>query len=243
MTEAEYLTAARDWKGVVESGISFTRDAISTRRPVDPDAWASYRDGRMTSFFEGGGGRVPGKGNRVYPPEDPPGDDVGLNITSRRKSVSAPFNSERSKRSVTFSSVEVREHAYTLGYVGTRNAGGGVASLPPIELLWEAHTITFSALDDYEASRGRCRPPSEFYLSDEVRLVILKNAGYGRGELRIAARSEPEDVKQPAKEPLDQDFKQKIQDEALTHKKKHRERVTIFRRQVKSKVVLSLIQM
>ena len=94
-------------------------------------------------------------------------------------------NSAKEQHTVNFSSVEVREHDYTLGldsrHQDTRTSG------PPIELSWDAHSISVVSVDDYEASRGPRREMNMLRKSEEQRYRILKDAGYSGEELQAAS--------------------------------------------------------
>lgn len=81
---------------------------------------------------------------------------------------------------VHFHTVEVREHAYTLG--SGSHAGGGVST----DLAWEAQSVTISTLDEYEASRG---PRQQMMRkSDQERRHILEASGFGEDEFEVAAK-------------------------------------------------------
>jgi hypothetical protein len=227
---------------------------MSTRQPVDPDA--RYRGKEPVE--------VKIRKQKADPPAGPdattqprkqrrPGSS--RNLTSRKgcsspeSSVASSHNSGGSKRSVAFCSVEVREHSYTLGYVCPHQCREGTASLPPMELSWDVQAISISTLDDYEASRGRRRSLPELHQSEEDRLSILRNAGFGPEELSIGMVSHEEmeerrgSSEQPAPNHLYEDLKQKLQDEELDHSKKPRGRLgTLFRRDSKLSVT-SLCEM
>lgn len=94
-------------------------------------------------------------------------------------------NSTRIRHTVKFNSVEVREHAYTLG--SDSRHPDATTSGPPIDLSWDAHSKSIVSVDDYEASRGPRREINMLRKSEEERFRILKDAGYHSDELQAAS--------------------------------------------------------
>lgn len=94
-------------------------------------------------------------------------------------------------RSVQFVNVEVREHLYTTGSGGGRNRGG---LTPPMELAWDAHSVSISTLDDYEANRGPRRSPMALRSTDDMHMSGSLDDGFESEELQAATHDETEDV-------------------------------------------------
>ena len=81
-------------------------------------------------------------------------------------------------RTVTFGSVEVNEHAMTLGANPAVSDGG-----PPIELEWESQSFEVISVDGFEQSRRRHHPTTH-KLDATYRRGILFRAGFSEGDLQ-----------------------------------------------------------
>lgn len=95
-----------------------------------------------------------------------------------------------SKRNVSFTDVQFREYKVALSQHPSCSFG------PPVELGWDYDEKESRPLEDYEVSRSPRREKHELVLSYNVRrLILLKEAGYSKEDLRAAER-EVDRVKQ-----------------------------------------------
>ena len=90
--------------------------------------------------------------------------------------------SSSNKKSVSFDTIEVREHAIILG------DNPSVSSGPPLTIAWESHATFHSSVEDYEASRPPRRTKNCMLVPRMVREEWLRNAGYARSEFADVAR-------------------------------------------------------
>lgn len=89
----------------------------------------------------------------------------------------------RSKKSVSFKNLEIREYRRVLGDNPSCSAG------PPMSIGWE-HSLddVIIAIDEYEEQNPYRRAPSELLLPRMVREKMLKEEGFTRKEMNSAAK-------------------------------------------------------
>lgn len=93
--------------------------------------------------------------------------------------------SKLEKKSVRFSSVEIREYPIILG------DNAAVSRGPPITIDWQYMTIHhFKTLDEYERTEAYLarRDMSQMAMPLRYRMALLKSSGYSRQQMQIAAK-------------------------------------------------------
>mmetsp|Transcript_16776 Transcript_16776/g.27855 ORF Transcript_16776/g.27855 Transcript_16776/m.27855 type:complete len:302 (+) Transcript_16776:141-1046(+) len=83
---------------------------------------------------------------------------------------------------VTFTTVEIREHAITIG----DNPGGFKG--PPLSIEWKTQHQVKMPLDEYEENRPLRRTGAQMNIPFRVREEMLLDSGFARGEIREALR-------------------------------------------------------
>ena len=101
----------------------------------------------------------------------------GHSLRNLFQSVRTTFWSAR-KKSVTFDTIEVREHEVTLGDNPSCSHG------PPVSMKWQHKSVFRLSLDDYEGARdGTRRKQGELAMPRYVREKMLRESGVSRSEM------------------------------------------------------------
>jgi hypothetical protein len=111
-----------------------------------------------------------------------------MSVSTLTGDFSSPSVIERQK-AVGFGNVEVREHGYTLGKRSPTSEGKGV----PVDLNWDAHSVSIITLEEFEASRGPRRTPKDLVQSNERRKNLLLEAGFNSEEIQHGLMSDESD--------------------------------------------------
>lgn len=102
----------------------------------------------------------------------------------KQKTSSSSTSEDTTKKSVSFDSIEVREHCIVLGDNPSVSYG------LPVALAWESTSSFIVSVDEFEDSRiMNRRSESELLLSRLEREALLRSAGYTQRELVSALRS------------------------------------------------------
>jgi len=116
----------------------------------------------------------------VYQCDDDPSDDPPENqIGSLTQSVpSGGFIEGAMKKRISFGTIQIREHAQTIGDNPSCTYG------TPVQLDWDHQDLESLKLDDYELYRPRQRSKEEFHLNHFQRSNLLKLNGYSVNEIK-----------------------------------------------------------
>ena len=104
-----------------------------------------------------------------------------LKITTQRESVGMYYGRiSGHENSVNWGSMEIRSHAYCLG-------DNPCCIGPALSSSWEAFETVAVSVDEYEALRPGKRTKHQMILPKSLRMDVLIQSGYARGELREAS--------------------------------------------------------
>lgn len=114
----------------------------------------------------------------VYQPDDDASEEE---INPPRHSDSG-FSEGAMKRRISFGTIQIREHAQTIGDNPACSYG------TPVSLDWDHEDMEALKLDDYESHRSRQRTKEEFYMNHYERRDLLKLNGYSVDEIKEAKK-------------------------------------------------------
>lgn len=101
----------------------------------------------------------------------------------QKNDTAAPDAPKTEKKSVSFDTIEVREHQVVLG------DNPSVSSGPPLSIAWESHATHIVSVDDYESVRPTRRSREQMLVPRSTREEWLRNAGFARSEFVEMERS------------------------------------------------------
>lgn len=107
----------------------------------------------------------------VYQSEDDI-DEVGTSVHS------TGFVEGAMKKRISFGTIQIREHAQTIGDNPSCSYG------TPVQLDWEHQDLEELKVDEYETYRPRVRTKEEFHLNSFQRTTLLKLNGYSNNEIK-----------------------------------------------------------
>lgn len=96
-------------------------------------------------------------------------------VGAQQTSISASASKQ-----VSFGSIDLHVHQYTLGDNPSLRSG------PPVTIAWKSFETFSLDLDDYEREKPDPRQKEMMLLPRSVREHILRNRGFSRGELKEA---------------------------------------------------------
>jgi hypothetical protein len=103
-----------------------------------------------------------------------------LKVVTQKESLSHLYESEKSHKSVRWSTIDFHSHEMLLG------DNPSIRSGPPLTISWKAHAHHQISIDDYENFKPERRRKSEMLSPRQMREDLLISAGYSRSELRKA---------------------------------------------------------
>ena len=111
----------------------------------------------------------------VYQPDDEPEDG---NRPSIHSVPSCGFLEGAMKKRISFGTIQIREHAQTIGDNPSCTYG------TPVQLDWDHRDLEELNVDEYESFRPRQRTKDEFYMNHFQRSNLLKWNGFSTNEIK-----------------------------------------------------------
>jgi hypothetical protein len=104
-----------------------------------------------------------------------------LKVVTQKESLSHLYESEKSHKSVRWSTIDFYSHEMLLG------DNPSVSSGPPLTISWKAHEHHPISIEEYEKFKPVRRRKSEMLSPRQMREDLLMGAGYNRSDLKEAA--------------------------------------------------------